>query len=60
MNNINCKLVKDPKEKVTSGDINKEMVKYCKEHSVNCNDLCGICATEYILKNYNVTRKDNK
>lgn len=25
MNNINCKLVKDPKEKVTTDNINEEM-----------------------------------
>lgn len=52
-----CKLVEEQKEEVTIDNINEEMAIYCFGHSDNCNYLCGICATKYILNNYNVTRK---
>lgn len=52
-----CKLVEEQKEEVTTDDIKEEMATYCHGNSDNCNYLCGICATKYILNNYNVTRK---
>lgn len=55
-----CKLAEEPKEEVTSDDIEKEMKSYCKKHNKSCYRICEICTVRYILDNYNLTRKDNK
>lgn len=55
-----CKLAEEPKEEVTSDDIEKEMKSYCKKHNKSCGRICETCTVRYILDNYNITRKDNK
>ena len=55
-----CKLEEEPKEEVTLDGIDKELDSYCVKNNKICNQRCGPCVTEYIFKNYNLTRKDNK
>lgn len=52
-----CKLAEEQKEEVTIDDINEDIVRYCHKNSDDCNRLCGLCTTKYILNNYNITRK---
>lgn len=52
-----CKLVKEPKQKITFNDIDKKLNNYCKKHFKNCDSLCGPCVAKYILDNYNLTIK---
>lgn len=44
-------------------EISKEFDKYC-ENNKECNRICPsdrqiYCFTEFLIKNYNITRKEN-
>lgn len=62
----NCELIEEPAEEVTYEEIYSNNREYCRKYTttdvcVNCKyNKYEDCTIEYILQNYNMTRKDNK
>lgn len=52
-----CKLAEESKEEVSFNDIDDDLELHCKKHIKSCHQICRMCSTNYILSNYNVTRK---
>lgn len=63
---IYCKLAEESKEEVIAKELKNEFTKFCEVYGITCKGckfskgLKEDCRTLWILKNYNVTRKDNK
>lgn len=54
-----CKLAEEPKEEVTKGELKKEYLDFMEPefNGYNCDEEEIECLTEWLLYNYNVTRK---